>query len=122
MMDKETIKEFFKPDKWKIILIFVIPIALTIQEVCIGPKCMDGWSYGLKILLIPLAIYIPYLIVDKIQHGPDTPMQAVVGEWNPDSLIIQEISEKLFILIPVVIFNYLLACILIHFYHKYKNR
>ncbi len=106
-----TVKEFLKPTKWKIILTFIIPfyIAYIKQYAMVieGPGVWWAFTFG----FIPLIILIPGTIYSYFFRGIyQTPLTRS-----------EEAIQALLMIMTTLIINYLIACLIIFLYNKFKT-
>jgi len=110
-------KEFFKPTKPKIILtlvFFVIVVLITFSgRRCEGGSfCISGPHYVYVISMIYLLIFGIPMFSNKIYSFVNRPFHPAN---IPDSLI------ALLLFLITLLWNYLIACIILFIYNKFKK-
>jgi len=105
------IREFFKPTWWKIVITLLIPFYLTYTIQYGMNNIMDSnvW-WGFDNGYSPLIILIPTMIYVYFFKTFATPLGSYMQ-------IFQFLS---YIIIPLIV-NYLIACLIVHIYKKFKS-
>ena len=108
-------KEFFKPNKWKIILAIILLmigfwIGLSIQTKYFckchdPPECTGCPKIPISSQIITMILLLPLIL----------------GSWFQEILSLTSILTQSIILILGIAYYYLISCILLHLYSKFKK-